>query len=780
METISASMIVKNEEICLEKCLQSLQGLDEIVILDTGSTDKTGEIARKYTDKYFAGEYKWNDNFAEARNLSISKCTSDWILTIDADEWLEEGGVEKIRAAISGENKNSVDFYVVSSNGKTVHFQPRLYRNKKEIFWKGAIHNYLNITDGNKKDITITYGYSPAHKDDPDRALRILQKIVDENPDSVREVFYLAREYSYRKKWLKALVWLNVYVTRWTWAPELAEAYLLMAHCYWYSQKGEKAREACLQAIKINTNFEEAIRFMAVMSGPKNRKRWVEFAETATNEDVLFNRSKDVPKAAPKKTRIYYSSTMPVYNKHSKSLFRLEEYDPRVASQLGEPVFFSGLYLDRDYDVLRNHYGPKFIFWNGSDVLWMYRVKERHKIVMGFPDAVHACHTEYLRNELKQIGIKALVRPIFFGDPSQYPVSFKPSETPHVFANVTVRREGSYKLASIERIASKVPEVTFHVYGVDGQNTGNLVFHGYIEESLMDKQIRDYQGVLRLNSSDDGFSQIVMKALFLGQYPITAIRYKGIWHAVNDEEVIKRLHQLREIKTPNLEVREQYLKIINNFDWLGIEGKAKVDKTPEISPIHSDLIAVKKAFDEVRIPWVLIDGLVLGYARKKAIIPWDTDIDLAICAPITEYKRRALYEALKKSGFNIGQQTGDFWYADRHSQLNIWIYHKVGDYYEAYAKSAPDVKFVEKAEWYDDLQEVDFLGAKYLMPKDLEDYLACRYGTDWKVEKPGHDKWRLEKFGTSSNRYRPEEWLASRCGPDGDLWPKIMKTEDKP
>ncbi|GAG44849.1 unnamed protein product [marine sediment metagenome] len=107
---ISASMIVKNEEVCLEKCLQSIKDLDEIVILDTGSTDKTGEIAQKYTNKYYANEYKWNDNFAEARNLSLSKCTGDFILTIDADEWLEEGGVEKIRIAVSNNQKNSVDF----------------------------------------------------------------------------------------------------------------------------------------------------------------------------------------------------------------------------------------------------------------------------------------------------------------------------------------------------------------------------------------------------------------------------------------------------------------------------------------------------------------------------------------------------------------------------------------------------------------------------------------------------------------------------------------------
>lgn len=287
---ISASMIVKNEQDCLEKCLKSIQGIDEIVILDTGSTDKTGEIARRYTDKYYPDEYVWRDNFAEARNVSREKCTGEWILTIDADEWLERGGIKKIRKAIAGNSKNSIDFTVISADGKTIHYQPRLFKNKKGIYWKGAIHNYLNIVEGNRSNIKIFYGHSSAHKKDPNRTLRILKKEVNKNPDSAREKFYLAREYSYRSEWIKALYWLDLYIEIWTWAPELAEVYLLKAKCLWQLYRGDDARNACLQAIKINTNFEEAIRFMAAISGPKNKARWLEFAKTATNEDVLFNR----------------------------------------------------------------------------------------------------------------------------------------------------------------------------------------------------------------------------------------------------------------------------------------------------------------------------------------------------------------------------------------------------------------------------------------------------------------------------------------------------------
>lgn len=82
---ISLCMIVKNEENNLRKCLSSISNyVDEIIIIDTGSTDNTKEIARKFTDKIF--DYNWDNDFAKARNFSISKAKNDWILVLDADE----------------------------------------------------------------------------------------------------------------------------------------------------------------------------------------------------------------------------------------------------------------------------------------------------------------------------------------------------------------------------------------------------------------------------------------------------------------------------------------------------------------------------------------------------------------------------------------------------------------------------------------------------------------------------------------------------------------------
>ena len=200
---------------------------------------------------------------------------------------------------------------------------------------------------------------------------------------------------------------------------------------------------------------------------------------------------------------------------------------------------------------------------------------------------------------------------------------------------------------------------------------------------------------------------------------------------------------------------------------------------PTRAGIASDLIACKAAFDRVKIPWILIDGLVLGYVRQKDIIPGDTDLDLAVCKELSDSEWDRLYTSLREAGFHPRKKKTDFIYGRRRVKFNLWLYHREGDYYVAYPPTAPGMKYIEKAKWYDKIQLVNFLDAFYPMPTHLGDYLVCRYGSDWNEARYTHTQWRLEKFGISTGHYEPEVWLKSRCGPKGDLWPRIMRIEDK-
>ena len=112
MPTISLCMIVKNEEEVLEQCLKSVnKACDEIVIVDTGSTDLTKEIARKFTDKIF--DFEWINDFAAARNFAFSKATKDYILWLDADDLLLQEDLEEL---LKLKSKLSQNIDVVSMN----------------------------------------------------------------------------------------------------------------------------------------------------------------------------------------------------------------------------------------------------------------------------------------------------------------------------------------------------------------------------------------------------------------------------------------------------------------------------------------------------------------------------------------------------------------------------------------------------------------------------------------------------------------------------------------
>lgn len=293
MPKISVVMIVKNESECLSKCLESVKSFDEIIICDTGSEDNTVEIAKKYTDKVFE-DFTWCDDFAAARNHALAKATGDWVLSIDADEYLHDP--EEVRKAVllaDAKGFLGVDCNLIHENTKTTHAFPRLFKRCKDVWWEGAVHNHIEMTPPFKREtlgnVEITYGYSPAHQKDPDRALRILQKEVDRTGNG-RETFYLGMEYWYRRNFEKCLEIMNEYLPKSNFLWEKSYAYLIMSRCFWALGKGDDARTACAMAIVINANFKEALEHMANLSWPKNAERWRQFAELADNSEVLFAR----------------------------------------------------------------------------------------------------------------------------------------------------------------------------------------------------------------------------------------------------------------------------------------------------------------------------------------------------------------------------------------------------------------------------------------------------------------------------------------------------------
>ncbi len=292
MTKISAVLIAKNEKDLIGRCLDSVKDADEIIVVDTGSTDNTIEIAKSYTDKVY-DDFTWCDSFQKARNHAKAKATGDWILSIDCDEFCHD--FSKVREAVELAEKEGlqvVDITLIADDStEQDHNFPRLFKNVPEVFWVGDVHNHISLPGKKVGDVKITYGYSPAHFQDPDRALRILKKVVDNDPEAVREMFYLGREYWYRQQYEPCIEVLEKYITKDRYLAQKADALLILARCYWATQRGDLARERCMLAIVINPNFKEAILCMSEIVWPRHAEQWRRMAATADNSEVLFRRN---------------------------------------------------------------------------------------------------------------------------------------------------------------------------------------------------------------------------------------------------------------------------------------------------------------------------------------------------------------------------------------------------------------------------------------------------------------------------------------------------------
>lgn len=153
MQPISVCIIAKNEEKRIEKCLISLVPYDfEIIIIDTGSTDRTKEIASKYTNKIY--DFEWCNDFSAARNFSLRMATNNWIFMIDCDEWIRTIDMEELtyfRKKLSTSVGSVSRENLVTENGiltlNNTDYTERFF-DKRLYHYTGIIHEQLTPIRG--------------------------------------------------------------------------------------------------------------------------------------------------------------------------------------------------------------------------------------------------------------------------------------------------------------------------------------------------------------------------------------------------------------------------------------------------------------------------------------------------------------------------------------------------------------------------------------------------------------------------------------------------------
>ncbi|MDR6883465.1 glycosyltransferase family 2 protein [Bacillus sp. 3255] len=219
---LSLCMIVKNEEKVLDRCLDSVKDLvDEIIIIDTGSTDSTKEIARKYTDKIY--DFVWVNDFSAARNEGVAKATGKWILIMDADEYVEQADILHLREMLAKETPREdvvLNIKIISFTGDSLaessileSTTDRIFPNHKGIIFSRPIHEQLvSIHDAQLKRYPISFriyhtGYLKEvlqEKNKNERNMAIFEQMKKDGKFTAYDYFTLANEYHSQKDYKKA------------------------------------------------------------------------------------------------------------------------------------------------------------------------------------------------------------------------------------------------------------------------------------------------------------------------------------------------------------------------------------------------------------------------------------------------------------------------------------------------------------------------------------------------------------------------------------------------
>ena len=263
MVTISLCMIVRDEEKTLDRCLRSVEGIpDEIVIVDTGSGDATKQIALRFTSKVY--DFAWIDDFAAARNDSFLHATMDYVLWLDADDVLLPGDRNKL-VELKKTLSPTVDAVYMAYNtafdglGNLLQSARRLrmVNRSKGFTWAGVVHEDL-VSDGQFRcldsDIAVTHQKPAGRPNSSGRNLLIYEKHFASGR-GVRplDLFHYARELEENGEAEKAVSYYRQFLESGG-ADSSVALYALdrLARCYYQLGDLEKEWECTLKSLEVD------------------------------------------------------------------------------------------------------------------------------------------------------------------------------------------------------------------------------------------------------------------------------------------------------------------------------------------------------------------------------------------------------------------------------------------------------------------------------------------------------------------------------------------------
>lgn len=259
MINISLCMIVKNESEVICRCLDSVKDIvDEIIIVDTGSSDNTKAIVSRYTDKVC--DLEWIDDFASARNFAFHYATMDYIFWLDADDILLEPDQEKLfqlkQTLDPSVDAISMPYHLLfdAEGNVTINLRRnRLVKRNKGFHWHGAVHEYLAVS-GNILNSDISITHSPVDNDS-ERNLRIYERrLAVGETFTPRDLFYFANECFDHQNYERAIEYYQKFLfSKQGWFEDNISAFGKLADCYFHLGDIDQAREYTLKSFKYDT-----------------------------------------------------------------------------------------------------------------------------------------------------------------------------------------------------------------------------------------------------------------------------------------------------------------------------------------------------------------------------------------------------------------------------------------------------------------------------------------------------------------------------------------------
>ncbi|GLI08700.1 hypothetical protein YDYSG_47320 [Paenibacillus tyrfis] len=213
---VSVCMIVKNEQDCIKNALASIPPYYEVIVLDTGSTDQTIQIAQ--SSGAIVKSYAWNDNFSDARNYCHSFATGDYILVLDADETFPVNTNEIINQFVLQYPKMCASVFIKNEMEDEIktHRMVRFYPNDGMYLFHGIVHEQIYYKDAPAEfkpmNLTVThYGYEQDHYDRKNKMSRYLplyKKHLDENPNDGYMIYQMGKIYFSQNDYSSAIRYL--------------------------------------------------------------------------------------------------------------------------------------------------------------------------------------------------------------------------------------------------------------------------------------------------------------------------------------------------------------------------------------------------------------------------------------------------------------------------------------------------------------------------------------------------------------------------------------------